>query len=1014
MKVVSFLVAMLYVLNSGVVAFAALVTVEPITRSHPNSTPSTVGNGASTAPVLSPDGRIVAFVSDASNLVTNNIVRGPQFSVVNVFVRNLTTGQISLVSVSTDGASSGNGHSIEPAVAANGRRIVFESEASNLAPEDNNNATDVFVRDMVSERTILVSVNRAGTGSGNAVSTEPVITPDGRFVAFVSAASDLVAGDTNGISDVFVRDLESGATTLVSAGAQLGILTQSEYRSGSPAISDDGRYIAFFSTALGLTSDLITAERGHAYVRDISAGTTTWQTRQVTTGFTPQTGTFNPVISASGRYVAYKSFLSPGATGLFWTDRETGVTQRIHYGTGFEGVDFDLQGKPDNFGPILSADGRKVCYVAQGQVYVWDAATDARTLVSVNRFGTTNANAVASSPAMDVAGTRVAFVSAATDLVSNDTHGAAQIYVRDLDTGTTRLASVTERGTGGVGDSMYPALSADGSKLAFQTDSHDLVAGDGNSAADVLVLDLPVGTNWLASARDSRLAIVTAEANSTLHALSVDGRQILFTSLAGNLVTNDNNLNLDVFAADVMTGTIGLVSASPMSSTSASGASFAPIFSTDHRYVAFTSTGTSFSSLATNSVGDVYLRDLQTGAITLISVNVTGDGPGNQLSTALAVSPEGRYVLFSSSAGNLAGGAIGVSGTKLLLRDVNAGLTTLINAGLPVSPGIGNLLISANDRSVAFQTSYGTLYYRAFGSTTNEIIGPFAGALLQTLGPDGRWLSFTRHVTGTGFTLEFFDRQTRQVKLIASGRALTSSATKPPLPPVFSADGRCLIFSDASSTLVANDANNANDIFVVDLDGGPIRLVSLSRSGAGTGNGSSDQPSISGDGRFVAFRSGASDLTDDPAGFGPQIFLRDINTGNTMLISRAPTGTPGTGFSGTPLITPDGQAVIFRSAADNLVNGDFNNATDIFIARISQTVPSGDFRIVAAVPEKDILKLSWAGDSGKTYKIQYKQNLGDAAWTELAATITLQGATASASIPLQQSTQGFYRVLVAP
>ncbi len=131
------------------------------------------------------------------------------------------TARLSLVSVNSTGTGGGNGDSLPVDLSTNGRYAVFESSASDLVPGDTNGATDVFVRDLAAGATLLVSVSTNG-GVGNGASRTSAMTPDGRYVAFVSAASNLVAGDTNGIPDVFVRDLQTGVTTLASIGRKGG------------------------------------------------------------------------------------------------------------------------------------------------------------------------------------------------------------------------------------------------------------------------------------------------------------------------------------------------------------------------------------------------------------------------------------------------------------------------------------------------------------------------------------------------------------------------------------------------------------------------------------------------------------------------------------------------------------------------------------------------------------------------------------------------------------------------
>ena len=204
----------------------------------PAQGPPSGGGGDSATPIISPDGRFVLFASTANNLVlvgTNPLpvlIPPP----LNVFLRDRVTGTTRLVSVNAAGTGGGNGDSLPAGISTNGQFALFESSASDLVPGDTNNATDIFVRDLVNGATLLVSAGTNGA-SANGVSRSPVMTPDGRYVAFVSAANNLVPGDTNGIADVFVRDLQAGATRLVSAGASLNKSFGSATSSEAPEIT---------------------------------------------------------------------------------------------------------------------------------------------------------------------------------------------------------------------------------------------------------------------------------------------------------------------------------------------------------------------------------------------------------------------------------------------------------------------------------------------------------------------------------------------------------------------------------------------------------------------------------------------------------------------------------------------------------------------------------------------------------------------------------------------------------
>ena len=181
--------------------------MQAVSSRNPNLPLPAGGNADSVSPVISADGRFVLFSSSANNLVPGDNGRLG----LDIFLRDRASNTTALVSANFSGTGGGNGNSTAGQVSTNGRYVVFQSDASDLIAGDTNGISDIFVRDLQAGTNILVSV--AGDGSwANGASTDPVMTPDGRFVAFVSAASNLVANDTNGLADVFVRDLLNGAT----------------------------------------------------------------------------------------------------------------------------------------------------------------------------------------------------------------------------------------------------------------------------------------------------------------------------------------------------------------------------------------------------------------------------------------------------------------------------------------------------------------------------------------------------------------------------------------------------------------------------------------------------------------------------------------------------------------------------------------------------------------------------------------------------------------------------------
>jgi Tol biopolymer transport system component len=247
---------------------------------------------------LSGNGRYVAFHASSANLVP-----GDTNGVEDVFVRDRRAGVTRRVSVSSKGVQ-GNRGSAEPAISPDGRFVAYHSPASNLVPGDTNNADDVFVHDLRSRTTRRVSVSRTGA-QGNQGSGWPAISPDGRFVVYHSTATNLVPRDTNGSSDVFLYDLRSRTTRRVSVSSSGA---QATGQNENASVSAGGRYVAFWSTAANLvrrdTNGLV-----DVFVRDVRAGTTTRasvsDTEAQATSPTSTFGSSYPGISADGRWVTF-------------------------------------------------------------------------------------------------------------------------------------------------------------------------------------------------------------------------------------------------------------------------------------------------------------------------------------------------------------------------------------------------------------------------------------------------------------------------------------------------------------------------------------------------------------------------------------------------------------------------------------------------------------------------------------------------------------------------------------
>ncbi len=391
---------------------------------HSNGRQSSDESSIQGSQSISADGRFIAFESLAGNLVNGDTNRRQ-----DIFVHDRETGNTERVSVASDGTQTGN-PSFEPAISADGRFVAFASVATNLVNGDTNGFNDIFVHDRETATTTRVSLASDGSQSNND-SSQPVISADGRFVAFQSIASNLVSGDSNDARDIFLHDRQTNTTTRISVASDG---TQSNNRSFQPVMSEDGRYIAFESRASNLVSDDTNSETD-VFVYDRQTDTIT-SISVANDGSSGNGRSFDPAISGNGRFIAFSSFASNlvsddtnNTRDIFVHDRQTGSNTRIVSGISSQ--------------PSLSRDGRLL-----------------------------------------------AFGSLANNLVADDTNSSQDIFVHDRQIGTTMRVSVAANGAQSNGNSSFSMLSADGSTVVFASTANNLVSNDTNQVPDIFVRNL--------------------------------------------------------------------------------------------------------------------------------------------------------------------------------------------------------------------------------------------------------------------------------------------------------------------------------------------------------------------------------------------------------------------------------------------------------------------------------------------------------------------------------------------
>jgi Tol biopolymer transport system component len=385
-------------------------------------------------------------------------------------------------------------HSFVHSISADGRYVAFMSRADNLVAGDTNKAMDVFVRDLETGLTERVSVSGDGT-QGNKGSRFPSISGDGRYVAFVSDADNLVAGDLNRRSDVFVHDRSTGATTRVNISA---VGTEARFgHSHVAAISDNGRFVAFSSDATNLVAD-DKNQTSDIFVRDLEAQTTE-RISLSNGGVEANNASLQVAISSDGRIVAFFSHASNlvpddgnDQPDVFVRDRKTGKTTRVSVAgdgkevPGVNGLELDISGNGRFVGFTSTAKLTPDDTNGRPDVFVHDRNTGTVERISVGRNGN-QGDGGSGAVSISTTGRYVAFTSAAKNLVSGDGNAVLDVFVRDRVKGTTRRYSVPDGGGEANRASLLGKISGNGGVVAFTSVANNLVPDDTNRKADGFV-----------------------------------------------------------------------------------------------------------------------------------------------------------------------------------------------------------------------------------------------------------------------------------------------------------------------------------------------------------------------------------------------------------------------------------------------------------------------------------------------------------------------------------------------
>jgi Tol biopolymer transport system component len=413
--------------------------VTAIDRVSTNSS-GVAANNNSFAPIFSPDGTKVAFTSYATNLTSGT----DTFGKLDIFIKDLVTGEVTLATSDTSGDFFKQG-GVNPAFSADGKKILFSSSQNGLVPEDTNDAQDLFMKDLTTGAITLVSSDATNTPVVGGNLFKGAFFPNGSKVVFSSSQSELIPDDSNGVSDIFVKDLATGAITRVSvrADGEAGNLANT-----SPVLSANGGKVAFLSLAYNL-SDLDTNSAQDVYIKNLSTGELILASSNAA-GVSANKLSTEFAFSADGTKVAFVTTATNLVSGVGGTVGLTGVTRNL---------------------------------------FVKNLVTGEVAVVSTSETGVVG-NGHISNPVFSPDGSRIAFVSASDNLVVGDTNGKSDVFVKDLNTGEIIRVSDGLAGVEGDEHSITPSFSADGSKLTFQSFASNLTPDDGNATADIFVVSL--------------------------------------------------------------------------------------------------------------------------------------------------------------------------------------------------------------------------------------------------------------------------------------------------------------------------------------------------------------------------------------------------------------------------------------------------------------------------------------------------------------------------------------------
>lgn len=976
-------------------------------------------NAESGLPKISPDGRYIAFNSEADNLVVGQVDPDE----VDVFLFDRQTSTTSLVSHASDDPlrSSAPGSSQVQAVGGQGA-VLFDSTAPHLiAGETAGFFANSFLHFPFNNSNRLIS-HAAGTSMrSNGECHGRALDQNAQFAVIACTATNLQAGitDSNGQNDLYLYRVGWNDNTLIthtgsslSTAADVGV----DAFGGQVMITGTGHFVAFTSRA----SNLVAGQSDSNNVDDVfiyEAQTGTLRLVSHIAGSDATSGANGAaLVAVDDSHVVFNSSSANhviggtdnnGANDVFIYDIATGTITLISHAAGasLTAANGNSVGAP---GPspsivLLETTASNLSNTLTGtltrDVLLWYRSSGLFQLVShAAAAPSVRSNALASAVASDAFGGHVVFESAANDLITGylpSPGNPSQLYVFDANTASnqlmTHVLAQPTVGSAGEFDPQSVELAPSGTGIVFASADGNLSSSaDGNAAMDILVYDRPSNSSSLVSKSAFNRAM-SANRVTTPVGVSANGRYVVQNSSATNLSFDqiESDYDSDVFVFDNVTGSETLVSHAivgfdVLTNVPGNAASAAKAISRDGGWILFSSSATNLVALQndSNAAVDVFLKDRSGGGLSLVShASNSTIVTGNAFATAVAVSADGHYVLYDSNASNVVTGITDNNGTSdVFLFDRNT------NGSVIVSKANG-AMTSGNDLSAAVALSPDGRYVLYRSRATNLIAGfvnlnsgsddvflydriTASSRLISResgsnvrgandavtaigLSDDGDRIVFysaAGNLIGTGITTSQANAFIHQVST-STTRLVSHSTTAEndipagiSVPIAISGNGAAVLFMSSANAIVSGfvDGNGAltSDVFWYDS---ATRTNALFSRNIGSSTHSSNREwqnlRINEDASRVTFATLASDVISgiNSGSFFRQVYQYDRSTAGISLIShRAGAATEANNDSSGPVMSADGNGVAFASLATNLVAwSDGNAANDTFLAQRS-------------------------------------------------------------------------------